>query len=100
MSDLGPCDVCGKPGRWGRYVIGCSEHKAALQAAVESASTNTGSPKFSTEIVCGNVPCYYCVKQCDHKNIGLCGPDYPDFVGRRLRWRGNTCSHLRLDVPW
>ena len=39
MSDLGPCDVCGKPGRWAVVVTGCSEHKIALKAAVENCNS-------------------------------------------------------------
>ena len=48
MSDktnIGPCDVCGKPGRWAIVVTGCSEHKNALKAGIERelvAETNKG----------------------------------------------------------
>ena len=40
MSDLNPCDVCGKPGRRAMVVTGCSEHKTALKAAVENCNNN------------------------------------------------------------
>ena len=60
MSDLGPCDVCGKPGRWAVVVTGCSEHKIALKAAVENCnSAQHTQPKSEPQCsMCGHSqPC-------------------------------------------
>ena len=40
MSELGTCDLCGKPARWAVVVKGCSEHKIALKSAVENCNSN------------------------------------------------------------
>ena len=43
MATLGKCDLCDKEARWAVVVSGCSEHKIALKAVVDSACTNTAS---------------------------------------------------------
>jgi len=67
MHQLNNCDVCGKPGRWGMFVTGCSEHKVALKAAVENCNNNQKLQDQIASIVaaydCDSVTADYLVYQ-------------------------------------
>jgi hypothetical protein len=49
------------------------------QLEAVKASHNSASAE-----ICSNDICDYCGQSCAPEN-GICGPDYPDFKGRKLR---------------
>jgi hypothetical protein len=82
MSDLGKCDLCDKPARWAVVVSGCSEHKIALKATVDSASTNNASHVIRCKIVGG----------AWNGKVGTIIGTVPDNGAFRVQIDGDICA--------
>jgi len=97
MSDIGPCDVCGKPGRWAGLVIGCREHKIALKAAVKTVTApNNRSlpcPLFESRKMCrvfNDKPLRCSGVPCD-----IIGPQQKEIKNHTAR--NEICPHHRYE---